>query len=155
MAGQEVHYPGSLSMNVLDCCGLQCASFGNWSDTGAEKTTISNPNDYIFRRLLWMGNEITGAIFLGRANDMGMLTDVGMVKGFLQTRTRLGPWKEYLRQHPFDIRRPYVATKVAEKLTKTTLLGRPSKPRAYRFGGVQPKTQLAPAHAVYVGAKET
>ena len=32
MAGAGVHYPGSLLMNILDVCGLQCASFGNWSD---------------------------------------------------------------------------------------------------------------------------
>ena len=32
MAGHEVHYPGSLAMNVVDLCGLQGASFGRWDD---------------------------------------------------------------------------------------------------------------------------
>ncbi len=113
MAGHEVHYPGSLSMNVLDCCGLQCASFGNWDDAGAEATTISNPSGFIYRKLLWRGDQIVGAIFNGRANDMGMLTDVGMIKGILQTQTRLGEWKKYLTENPFDIRRAYVASGVA------------------------------------------
>src|SRR5207245_6799756 len=40
MAGQEIHYPGSLLMNILDACGLQCASFGRWDDAGAEAMTI-------------------------------------------------------------------------------------------------------------------
>lgn len=155
MAGQEVHYPGSLLMNVLDACGLQCASFGNWSDPQAEPMTIANPDGHVYRKLLWQDDEIVGAIFLGRANDMGMLTDVGMVKGILQTRTPMGAWKEYLRENPFDIRRPYVANNVADKLTKTTLLGRPSKPRGFRSGGVQPKTNVHPAHAAYVGTKES
>src|SRR5262249_56427336 len=28
MAGHEVRYPGSLLMNILDACGLQCVSYG-------------------------------------------------------------------------------------------------------------------------------
>ena len=40
MAGQEVHYPGSLAMNVVDICGIQGASFGRWNDAVAEATTI-------------------------------------------------------------------------------------------------------------------
>src|SRR5262249_19330008 len=32
MAGQDVRYPGSLLMNILDACGLQCASFGRWGE---------------------------------------------------------------------------------------------------------------------------
>ncbi|HUG93247.1 MAG TPA: FAD-dependent oxidoreductase [Planctomycetaceae bacterium] len=142
MAGHEVHYPGSLSMNILDVCGLQTASFGQWSDAQADAMTISNPSGRIYRKLLWTGDRITGAIFAGRANDMGMLTDVGMVKGFMQTGTRLGPWKEFLRENPFDVRRPYVACNVARRLVDSTLLGRPSKPRDFRAGGVEPKTTI-------------
>ncbi len=153
MAGQEVHYSGSLLMNVVDVCGLQSASFGNWDDASAEATTISNPAGRVYRKLLWTGDQLTGAIFCGRANDMGMLTDVGMVKGILQTQTPLGPWKEYLQENPFDIRRAYIAAGVAQKLVSTTLLGRPSQPRGYRFQDAQPELPANPAHAVYVGTK--
>ena len=154
MAGHDVRYPGSLSMNVLDVCGLQCASFGNWADTDAEAMTISNPNGLIYRTLLWSGDQITGAIFIGRANDMGMLTDVGMVKGIMQTRTTLGSWKNFLAENPFDVRRPYVAAKVAGKLVATTLLGRPSKTRQYQFKGTQPGPAVGEAHEVFVGTKK-
>ncbi len=154
MAGHEVHYPGSLLMNILDVCGLQNASFGNWSDPNAEAMTIANPAGSVFRKLLWTGDEITGAIFVGRANDMGMLTDVGMIKGIMQTRTALGPWKQFLAENPFDVRRPYVATKVAQKLVGTTLLGRPSQARQFQFGSVKPETKMGPAHGVYVGTKQ-
>ena len=154
MAGQDVRYPGSLSMNILDVCGLQCASFGNWADAGAEAMTISNPNGLIYRTLLWTGDQITGAIFIGRPNDMGMLTDVGMVKGIMQTRTALGPWKNFLAENPFDVRRPYVAAKVASKLATTTLLGRPAKTRQYQFKDTRPGPAVGDAHAVYVGTKK-
>ncbi len=155
MAGHEVHYPGSLSMNVLDACGLQCASFGNWGDAAADETTICNPSGSIYRKLLWRDDQPVGAIFIGRANDMGMLTDVGMVKGILQTQTRLGPWKKYLQENPFDIRRAYIASGVADKLAKTTLLGRPSKPRGFQFGGAKPSVPASKSHASYVGTKES
>jgi len=153
MAGQDVAYPGSLSMNVLDACGLQNVSFGNWSDANAEATTIANPDGFVFRRYLWTDDEITGAIFVGRANDVGMLTDVGMVKGLMQTRTKLGAWKTFLQENPFDVRRPYIASGVAAKLAGATLLGRPSQPRQYRAGHTPVKTELKPAHQQYVGTK--
>lgn len=153
MAGSEVHYPGSLLMNILDVCGLQCASFGNWSDASAEAITISHAEGPVFRRLLFSGDQITGALFAGQASDLGMLNDIGMVKGIMQTRTALGTWKDYLKENPFDVRRPYIATKVAEKLTRSTLVGRPAKSRQYRYGGAEPKTQTKPVHQVFVGTK--
>jgi len=156
MAGHEVHYPGSLLMNITDVCGLQCASFGRWNDPAAEAMTIRNPDRPVYRRLLWTGDQVTGAVFIGPANDVGMLNDVGMVKGILQTRTPLGEWKEFLRANPFDIRRPYVAARVAARLAGTTLLGRPAKPRQYRYQGRQPGPQVTDpqAHRVYVETRE-
>jgi NAD(P)H-nitrite reductase large subunit len=153
MAGHEVHYPGSLSMNVLDVCGLQNASFGNWGDAAAEAMTICSPDGPVYRKLLWTGDEITGAIFVGRANDVGMLTDVGMVKGIMQTRTQLGTWKPFLAENPFDIRRPYIAAGVAKQLVETTLLGRASQARGYRFGGATAQASVAASHAVYVDSR--
>jgi len=153
MAGQDIHYPGSLNMNVLDCCGLQCASYGIWDAADAEAMTISNAAGNVYRKLLWQDDRIVGAIFVGRANDVGMLTDVGMIKGILQTQTPLGAWKDYLRENPYDIRRAYVASKVAHKLVQTTLLGRPAKAREYRIGGAQPSTPANPFHEQYVGTK--
>jgi NAD(P)H-nitrite reductase large subunit len=150
MAGHEVHYPGSLLMNVVDICGIQGASFGLWNDAAGEAMTIDNPAGFVYRKLLWSDDRITGAIFAGRANDMGMLTDVGMVKGLMQTQTRLGPWKKYLQDNPFDIRRAYVGCGVAAKLVGTALLGRPARARQYRFGSAEPKVPANAAHAVFV-----
>ena len=155
MAGQDIHYPGSLLMNILDACGLQCASFGRWGEETAEAMTIVNAERPIYRKLLWNGDQITGAVFVGPANDLGMLNDVGMVKGIMQTRTPLGNWKDFLRENPFDIRRPFVATKVGQKLAARTLLGRPSRARHYRFDNQQPGPQVTQpqAHRDYVGTK--
>lgn len=153
MAGTDVAYPGSLNMNVLDVCGLQNASFGDWADANAEATTIASESGFVFRRYLWTNDEITGAIFVGEANNVGMLTDVGMIKGLMQTRTKLGSWKKYLQENPFDVRKAYIASGVAAKLAQSTLLGRPSQPRAYRAGNTPAKAEVTAAHAQFVGTK--
>jgi NAD(P)H-nitrite reductase large subunit len=154
MAGQDVRYPGSLLMNIVDVCGLQCASFANWNDAAAEEMTISNATRFVYRKLLWRDDQMVGAIFAGRADDMGMLNDVGMVKGILQTLTRLGTWKQYLAENPFDIRRAYIASAVAQKLATTTLLGQPTLARQFHFGGAKPAASIGTPHAIYVGTKE-
>jgi NAD(P)H-nitrite reductase large subunit len=153
MAGQEVHYPGSLLMNVVDVCGLQTASFGNWDDPGAEATTISNENGLIYRKMLWRDDQLVGAILTGRADDMGMLTDVGMIKGILQTQTPLGAWKGYLQQNPFDLRRAYIAIGVAQKLVSSTLLGRPTRHRGYRFRDAAIPAPVGKSHGQFVATK--
>jgi NAD(P)H-nitrite reductase large subunit len=153
MAGHDVRYPGSLSMNVVDICGIQGASFGRFDDAAAECVTIDNPAGFVYRKLLFRDDRISGAIFAGEANDLGMLTDVGMVKGMMQTQTRLGSWKQYVRNNPFDIRRAYVGCGVAAKLVSATLLGRPARARQYHFGSAEPKVPASAAHAIFLAKR--
>jgi hypothetical protein len=142
-------------MNILDVCGLQCASFGRWNDPQAESMTLHNLAGPIYRKLLWTGDRLTGAIFVGKAQDVGLLNDLGMVKGIIQTQTPLGDWKAFLRDNPFDIRRAYVGAGVATRLAQTTLLGRPTRPRQYRYLGQQPQPQITNplAHQAYVHSR--
>ncbi len=153
MGGEDVHYPGSLLMNVLDVCGLQNASFGNWDDTAAETTVISNPAQSIYRKYLWQEDRLVGAIFTGKANDLGMLSDVGMVKGFLQTQTPFKEWKAYLQKNPFDIRRAFIARGIAVQLKEQKLLGQPSKPRRYHALPVEKQVKTSEAHQQFIDAR--
>ena len=153
MVGHDAEYSGSLSLNILDVCGLQNASFGNWGDTSDDAVTISNAADHIYRKFIFTGEQMTGAVFVGEANDLGMLTDVGMVKGMMQTQTELGAWKEFLKESPFDVRRAYIATGVAAKLAQTTLLGQKAQPRGYRFGGQSDQSAVDGSHAQLVSPK--
>ncbi len=82
-----------------------------------------------------------------------MLTDIGMVKGIMQTQTSLADWKRFLAEHPHDIRRPYIAARVADKLATTTLLGQPARGRQYRYRGLAPQAAVGGAHASYVDNK--
>jgi hypothetical protein len=84
---------------------------------------------------------------------MGMLTDVGMIKGILQTQTPMGPWKGYLQQNPFDVRRAFIATGVPQRLVNTTLLGRPTRARDYRFKDTAIPAAVGKAHQLFVSTK--
>jgi NAD(P)H-nitrite reductase large subunit len=132
MAGKEVRYPGSLFLNVLDACGLQCISIGQWDNQTAEKTVIQIPDRPVYRKLLWTGTQLAGAVFVAPPSEESMLPDIGMVKGFIQAKTQFGAWKEYLRENPFDLRRPYMGLRVAQKLAETALPKPPSSLK-YRF----------------------
>lgn len=149
MAGQDVSYAGSIGFNVVDAVGLQVASFGDWQ-SDSDTTVVSSSITSVYRRLSWEGDRIVGAVMVGRASDVGALNDVGMVKGFIQAGTRLGKWKDYLNNNPLDVRKPYIACKVAEGLLKSTLTGGESADRGYRHGNVAARTQVSEWHGVLV-----
>ncbi len=153
MAGATVRYTGSLLMNVLDIAGLHCSSFGLWQEDGREAIVVQNPNRPIYRKLVWEGDRIVGAIFLGPAEDTAILNDLGMVKGLIQTKASLAAWKGHLQKYPLDIRRPYVASRVAEKLLEFKTTGLPSTDLRFRYLGLKPETRPTDAHRVMISTR--
>jgi len=149
MAGQPCRYAGSLLMNVLDVAGLHCASFGRWQET-ADTTTVWNPSGPIYRKFVWDGGQLIGGTIVGPVEDSTMLPDVGMLKGLIQARSDLGPWKAYLGERPWDLRRVYVASRTAEALLSQTTLGLPSVARGFRFKDAAPTAQPSAHHATLV-----
>jgi NAD(P)H-nitrite reductase large subunit len=128
MAGGDVAYRGSLLMNIVEVCHLDIASFGAWDDATAEAFEGMRPERAAYRKLLWKGDRVTGAMILGPSEDIWTTNDVGMLKGLVQSGVRLGPWKEHLRRHPFDIKPAFVASGATARLLPQTVLGRPSVP---------------------------
>jgi NAD(P)H-nitrite reductase large subunit len=127
MAGKDVRYRGSLLMNIVEVCHLDVASFGAWDDARAEVITGLRADRPAYRKLLWTGDRLTGAIILGPSSDIWTTNDVGMLKGLVQTRVPLGRFKDYLRANPFDIKSAYIASKTTSLLLPETVLGRPAK----------------------------
>lgn len=138
MAGQRVRYPGSLGMNILDVVGLQCAAFGLWRGDGRETSVVVTPGRPLYRKLVWDSDRVVGAILLGPAEDVGLLNDLGMVKGLIQARVALGPWAKELRRNPMDVRRAFVGARAPGALLDRVLLGRPAEERRHRFGDAAP-----------------
>lgn len=128
MAGRNVPYRGSLLMNIVDVCHLDVASFGRWDDPKAEVIAAVRPERPAYRKLLFHGDRLTGAMLLGRADDVWTTNDVGMLKGLVQAGVALGRWKEHLRRNPFDIKPAFVASRTTARLLPETVLGRPSAP---------------------------
>ena len=126
MAGRDVRYRGSLIVNIVEVCHLDAASFGAWDDTKAEAIGGIKKDRNAYRKLLFTGDRLTGAIIIGRSNDIWTTNDVGMLKGLVQTGQPLGRYKEHLRRNPFDVKTAFIAAKTTNRLLPETVLGRPS-----------------------------
>lgn len=128
MAGENVAYRGSLLMNIVEVCHLDIASFGAWDDPAADACVALQPERWAYRKLLWRGNRLTGALILGKADDIWTTNDVGMLKGLVQSGADLGEWKAHLRRNPFDVKPAFIASGTTARLLPETVLGRPSVP---------------------------
>ena len=127
MAGKDVRYRGSLIINIVEVCHLDVASFGAWDDNRADAVAGLRADRPAYRKLLFSGDRLTGAIILGRSGDIWTSNDVGMLKGLVQTGVALGRFKEHLKKHPFDVKPAFIASRTTHTLLPETILGRPSK----------------------------
>ena len=127
MAGKDVRYRGSLIINIVEVCHLDVASFGAWDDNRADAAAGLRADRPAYRKLLFSGDRLTGAIILGRSGDIWTSNDVGMLKGLVQTGVALGRFKEHLKKHPFDVKPAFIASRTTQTLLPETILGRPSK----------------------------
>jgi NAD(P)H-nitrite reductase large subunit len=127
MAGKAVRYRGSLLANIVEVCHLDVASFGAWDDAGAEVVTGLRADRPLYRKMLFRGDRLTGAIILGPSSDIWTTNDVGMLKGLVQSGAGLGAYKAHLQKSPFDVKTAFIAARTTGRLLPETVLGRPSK----------------------------
>jgi NAD(P)H-nitrite reductase large subunit len=124
MAGRDLAYRGSLVMNIVEVCHLDIASFGQWDDASAEVYTAVRRERSQYRKLLFHGGRLTGAVICGRAADIWTTNDVGMLKGLVQSGVDLSAFKTHLRANPFDVKPAFLATRTVTRLLPETVLGR-------------------------------
>ena len=109
MAGKKLVLRGVTQINVLDTLGLVSSSFGEWQGVpGGEHAEISDEANHRFLRL-----EFDGDVLIG-ANSVGLTEHVGVLRGLIQTRTKLGAWKDRLLQNPLALMEAYLATAQAQ-----------------------------------------
>jgi NAD(P)H-nitrite reductase large subunit len=104
MAGQRVKLPGVLAINVLDTLGLISSSFGQWWGTD-EKDGVEQV-DREHQRYLSL--QFKDDVLIG-ATAIGLTQHVGVLRGLIQNRTRLGRWKAILKREPMRFAEAYVA----------------------------------------------
>ena len=126
MAGRDLSYRGSLLMNIVEVCHLDAASFGHWGDPSAEVCSAVRPERSAYRKLLFKGDRLTGAIIIGKTEEIWEGNDVGLLKGLVQSGVGLGAWKKHLRRNPFDLKPAFVASRGASRLLPQTFLSSPS-----------------------------
>jgi NAD(P)H-nitrite reductase large subunit len=103
MAGKPTRFRGSLSMNVLNTLGLVSSSFGLWMGTeGGDGARAADPEHYRYLRLEFHEDRLVGALALG------LTQHVGVIRGLIQTRVRLGEWKQRLMRDPLLVMDAYL-----------------------------------------------
>ena len=127
MSGRDLAYRGSLIMNIVEVCHLDIASFGQWDDPKAEVFTATRADRSQYRKLLFRGGKLNGAMICGPAGDIWSTNDVGMLKGLVYSGVDLSAWKAHLKKNPFDIKPAFLATHTVSKLLPVSVLGRPSQ----------------------------
>jgi NADPH-dependent 2,4-dienoyl-CoA reductase/sulfur reductase-like enzyme len=106
MAGRRgaVHR-GSVNMNVLDTLGLISSSFGLWMGAkDGESTELCDPGRYRYLNLQFEDDVLVGA------TSLGLTEHVGVLRGLIQTKTRLREWKGKLLKDPTRIMEAYLGS---------------------------------------------
>jgi NAD(P)H-nitrite reductase large subunit len=105
MAGRKARHQGSVNLNVLDTMGLVSSSFGLWMGVdGGERAEQHDPGRYQYLNLQFRDDVLVGA------SSLGLTEHVGVLRGLIQSETRLGGWKQKLIDNPNRIMEAYLAS---------------------------------------------
>lgn len=107
MAGGEAQTKGVLAINVLDTLGLISTSFGQWwgetAEQGGSGVEFVDAASFRYISLQFKDDVLIGATSIGHTEHVGVL------RGLIQTRTRLGSRKDSLMKHPGGFMAAYLA----------------------------------------------
>jgi NADPH-dependent 2,4-dienoyl-CoA reductase/sulfur reductase-like enzyme len=104
MAGQAARMNGVLAINVLDSMGMISSSFGEWQGVaGGEGVERADEASGRYISLQFDGDVLVGA------TAIGLTGHVGALRGLIQSRTRLGHWKQKLLETPTRFVEAFVA----------------------------------------------
>jgi len=104
MAGKDARLPGVFLLNVLDTLGLVSTSFGLWQGVpGGQHVERVDEEGFRYLRLEFHEDHLVGA------NTVGLTEHVGVLRGLIQARVPLGPWKARLLEDPTRLPEAYLA----------------------------------------------
>ena len=104
MAGGNGQLPGVLAINVLDTLGLISTSFGQWWGEPGE-AGVEQVDEAAYR---YLSLQFKGDVLIG-ATSIGMTQHVGALRGLIQGKLSLGPWKDILLAAPQRFSEAYLA----------------------------------------------
>jgi len=104
MAGRSAASGGTFPFNVLDTLGLHSSSFGAWQGVpGGDSTEVIDEDRYRYLKLEFSGDRLVGA------NAVGLDDHIGALRGLIEGKVPLGPWKDRLKANPGHIMEAYLA----------------------------------------------
>ena len=104
MAGRPVASRGSLALNVLDKLGLISSSFGKWwGDPAGETVELVDTEAYRYLSLQFQDDVLVGA------TAIGLTEHIGVLRGLIEGRVKLGEWKDRLLREPMLVMDAYLA----------------------------------------------
>lgn len=98
MAGFVAESQGALPINVLDTLGLVSASFGQWQGVPASEggSGVEQCDEAAF---CYLSLQFKDDVLIG-ATAVGHREQIGLLRGLIQGRVRLGAWRERLLADP-------------------------------------------------------
>ncbi|MCK5669281.1 MAG: NAD(P)/FAD-dependent oxidoreductase [Gammaproteobacteria bacterium] len=103
MAGRDTIHQGSINLNVLDTMGLISSSYGLWMGVdGGDSAELNDPDRYRYISLQFEDDVLVGA------QSLGLTQHVGVLRGLIQSRIKLGKWKDHLIKDPTRIMEAYL-----------------------------------------------
>lgn len=102
--GHEYYHWGNINMNVLDTMGLISSSFGLWMGAdGGDSAELLDRDEFRYLNLQFQDDILVGA------SSLGLTDHVGVVRGLIQSKTRLRGWKDRLKKDPMRLMEAYLA----------------------------------------------
>ncbi|MGA8008305.1 MAG: FAD-dependent oxidoreductase [Thiomonas sp.] len=109
MAGRHTKLRGVTQINVLDTLGLISTSFGQWQGApGGQGVELTDRAAYKHLSLQFQGDVMVGS------NSIGTTDHIGVLRGLVEGRVKLGAWKDKLLEDPTRLMEAYLASAQAQ-----------------------------------------
>ncbi|RKZ36348.1 MAG: NAD(P)/FAD-dependent oxidoreductase [Gammaproteobacteria bacterium] len=105
MSGRVTCQRGTLHMNVLDTMGLISSSFGQWMGVdGGQSAELCDDAKYRYLNLQFQDDQLVGA------SSVGITENIGVLRGLIQSRVRLGKQVNQLLDDPTRFMQVYIGS---------------------------------------------
>jgi NADPH-dependent 2,4-dienoyl-CoA reductase/sulfur reductase-like enzyme len=109
MVGIPTKLPRVTQINVLDTLGMISTSFGDWQGVnGGDHVELTDEKDGRHLSLQFKGDVLVGC------NSVGWTDHVGVMRGLVEGRVKLGAWKDALMRDPTQLAAAYIAAAQAQ-----------------------------------------
>jgi NAD(P)H-nitrite reductase large subunit len=109
MVGKKAMLKGVTQINVLDTLGLISSSFGAWEGVaGGQHVELTDKAAGRHLSLQFKDDVMVGC------NSVGWTNHVGVMRGLVEGRVKLGEWKDALLRDPTQLMPAYLATAQAQ-----------------------------------------